>query len=123
MNPVCHYCGKVSEKVQGDVIYPHRTDLASKTFYRCKPCDAYVGCHPGTDKPLGRLADAQLRRCKSLVHLHFDNIWKSEKMSRSQAYTWLAQELGIKVEECHIGIFDMPMCQKAILVCLKRQYG
>lgn len=60
--PTCPYCGKDSVLVNGHVIYPHRPDLLEKKFYWCKPCDAYVGCHPGTANPLGRLANAELRR-------------------------------------------------------------
>ena len=30
-------------------------------IYICKPCDAYVGVHKGTDKALGRLANKELR--------------------------------------------------------------
>ncbi|WP_088258626.1 zinc-finger-containing protein [Fimbriiglobus ruber] len=28
---------------------------------RYPTCDAYVGCHPGTETPLGRLANKELR--------------------------------------------------------------
>lgn len=112
MNPICPYCGRPSEKVTGKNIYSHRTDLDNKTFYRCKPCDAYVGCHPGTDEPLGRLANSELRLAKRRTHLWFDSIWKSGAMSRTQAYEWLAGQMGIKVEDCHIGMFDKEQCER-----------
>jgi hypothetical protein len=76
INPKCPYCGKWSEKVSGKVIYSHRPDLYAKVFYRCAPCDAYVGCHPHSERPLGRLADAELRSMKSAAHAAFDPIWR-----------------------------------------------
>jgi len=61
MTIICNYCGNNAEMVSGDAIYPHRPDLYHRKFYRCQPCGAYVGCHEGTDKPLGRLANAELQ--------------------------------------------------------------
>jgi len=114
---VCPYCQRDAVKVTGKEIYPHRPDLYAKTFYECDPCDAYVGCHPGTDTPLGRLADPELREAKQRAHATFDPIWKSGRMSRSGAYSWLASQLGIKKSECHIGMFDVEQCRRVVEVC------
>lgn len=118
MNPICPYCNKESVKTDGNVIYPHRPDLASKIFYLCEPCDAYVGCHPKTDKPLGRLANAELRKYKSNAHRCFDPIWKEGKMTRGEAYEWLSLKLGIMKVDCHIGMFDVEMCKKVCAITL-----
>jgi hypothetical protein len=115
--PVCDYCKSKSQLVYGDAIYPHRRDLWEKVFYQCKPCKAYVGCHPGTSKPLGRLANAQLRAAKSHAHQAFDPLWKSRRISRAQAYQWLAEQLGIDPKDCHIGMFDVPTCTKVLRIC------
>jgi hypothetical protein len=119
--PICPYCGKSSVKTTGNAIYPHLPRLAGKTFYQCVPCKAWVGCHDGTDKPLGRLADAQLRRAKQDAHAAFDPIWKTlveagmgKSAARSRAYAWLAKELGIERSACHIGEFDLTMCQEIV---------
>lgn len=114
---LCHYCMAPAELVGGDVIYPHRADLANKLFYRCEPCGAYVGCHDGTDKPLGRLADAELRAAKSAAHRAFDPLWRSKQMKRSEAYKWLAEQLGIEGKDCHIGMFDVETCWRAVRAC------
>lgn len=112
----CQYCQSAVELVTGDVIYPHREDLSDKKFWRCAPCDAYVGCHPGTDKPLGRLANADLRKAKQSVHRVFDPIWKSGQMTRSKAYRMLAQKMGMSKCQCHVGHFNLDECAKALLV-------
>ena len=113
----CPYCGHEASLVGGDIIYPHRPDLAEKAFYLCRPCDAYVGCHPGTRIPLGFLADAQLRRAKHATHAVFDPLWRSGRMSRKAAYGWLARRLGIPTEACHIGWFDLEQCSAAQQLC------
>lgn len=118
----CNYCGKSAELVTGETIYPHRPDLYSKNFYLCRPCDAYVGCHrTGTgDKPLGRLANAELRAWKSRAHAAFDPYWKNGGgMGRKTAYKRLAYRLGIKTDDCHIGMFDVETCQKVVEICEK----
>lgn len=118
MAPKCPYCHKPSQLVPGNKVY--RSDkFTGKLFYICHPCQAWVGCHPGTDKPLGRLADKQLRDAKMKAHAAFDPIWRENKMKRSTAYAWLAEQLGIDVTKCHIGMFDLEQCERVVEVCLK----
>lgn len=110
----CGYCHRPARLKFGNDIYPHRPDLIGKRFWKCDPCNAYVGCHPGTIKPLGRLANADLRRAKQCVHVLLDPMWKSKQMSRHEAYKWLADALGISAANCHIGMFDIVQCEAAI---------
>lgn len=121
--PVCDYCGNKARLVDGSVVYPHRPDLASKSFYYCDNGHgpAYVGCHAGTTNVLGRLADAELRRWKSIAHGVFDPIWKNKLVRRGDAYAWLAKELGIEAKHCHIGSFDVERCKQVYAVC--KRYG
>ncbi|WP_028492623.1 zinc-finger-containing protein [Thioalkalivibrio sp. ALE19] len=115
--PLCPYCGERSERVTGAEVYPHRPDLAGKAFYQCAPCDARVGCHPGTNKPLGRLANAALRRAKSRAHKAFDGLWRDGSMTRSEAYAWLAEQMDLPVKRCHIGQFDEAQCEQVVTIC------
>lgn len=114
---ICDYCGNPARLVAGNEMYPHRPDLYQIRAYKCTPCDASVGCHPGTTKPLGRLADADLRREKMAAHAAFDPLWKSGKMKRGMAYGWLAKKLNIEKEHCHIGMFDAEMCRRVVEIC------
>lgn len=123
--PACPYCDAPSELVTGDVLYPHRRDLHGSCFYRCVPCEAWVGCHRGTLVPLGRLANAELRAAKSAAHREFDPLWRakiqregcSKSTARGLAYAWLAGQLGIDVKECHIGQMDVEMCARVVAIC------
>lgn len=124
-NPICPYCGDESALLSGDKMYPGRGDLAGKWFYRCRPCDASVGCHPGSKKPLGTLANKALRQQRQLAHAAFDPLWKKDGRyrvfnSRSDAYTWLAVELGLEEgEAAHIGASDTDTCKQIIELCRK----
>lgn len=129
MNVTCDYCHRPVALVKGNVVYPHRPDLFSKWFWRCAACDAHVGCHPPAKNngrggvgdgsvPLGRLANAELRKAKSAAHAAFDPMWKSGGMSRTQAYAWLAKALGISEANCHIGMMDLDAC-RAVVAAVK----
>lgn len=120
---LCPYCALEAELVTGAVVYPHRPDLASLRFWQCSPCEAYVGCHKGTKAPLGRLADATLRKAKQRAHAAFDPLWKNGGRSRDEAYAWLSKELNIPPEECHIGMFDVHQCKRVEDVCDAEHLG
>lgn len=113
----CQYCENRVPLVSGDVIYPHRPDLAGLQFYHCEPCGAWVGCHKGTDRALGRLANTELRHAKMRAHAAFDQLWREGQQPRTAAYRWLAQQLGIEAKQCHIGSFDVPTCERVVEVC------
>lgn len=113
----CDYCGQPAPLVTGADVYPGLPALARRRFYKCDPCHAWVGCHPGTIKPLGRLANAPLRRARVKAHDRFDRLWRGGRMKRTDAYAWLAEQLGIKPEDCHIGMFDAAACARVVEVC------
>jgi len=116
---LCPYCGEKAKMVGGKEIYPHRPDLYQLNFYQCAPCDAYVGCHKTGDgkQPLGRLANAELRKAKSAAHAAFDPMWKDGKKKRGSAYAWLSDQLGIDKRDCHIGMFDVETCRRVVEIC------
>jgi len=115
---VCPYCSRAACLVDGVMIYPHRSDLHDKKFYLCPPCDAYVGCHPGTTRPLGRLANTELRAAKIEAHAAFDPLWREvDSRKRSEAHRWLADRLGIPWKECHVGEFDVETCKRVVKIC------
>lgn len=77
----------------------------------CPQCGAYVGTHRGSNTPLGRVATADLRAAKIAAHSAFDQIWKSGRVSRTQAYRWLSRVMGTSPEETHIGMFTVDQCK------------
>lgn len=108
--PICPHCGKSAKAVLGSAIYPHRDDLRFKWFWRCAPCDAYVGCHAGTKTPLGTLANAATRAARQRAHAAFDPLWKDKRMSRSDAYALMQRLLGLKPADAHISRLTAEQC-------------
>lgn len=117
----CPYCGRPAELVNGAAIYgPGRfTDLF---FWLCRDCAAWVGCHKNSRRaaPMGRLANAELRRWKSNAHAAFDPLWRTGPLSRADAYRKLAKALDIHpASQCHIGWMDVEQCKSVVRICLK----
>ena len=120
----CNYCGKSAQLCSGSEVYPHRKDLWNRRFWVCKPCDARVGCHRGSITPLGRLANAELRKAKMEAHAAFDPLWRDKPRilgDRRTAYLWLARQLRLTEHECHIGMFDVERCAEVVRICKEKQ--
>lgn len=60
---------------------------------------------------------SDLARLRCMAHAAFDPKWQSGKMSRTEAYAWLAKELSIPKEACHMLMFDEEMCKRVLAVC------
>ena len=122
--PACIECGRAAKMVGGDVIYPHRHDLAGKWFWRCE-CGAYCGVHMGTLKALGSPAGPETRRARSEAHAVFDPMWQkrqrlsglSKHHARGKGYKWLAAQLGIEPKDCHIGMMDAATARRVVEIC------
>lgn len=107
----CPYCGRPTRLVDSSVVYGR--SYGCKCYY-CEPCQAWVGCHKGTDKALGRIADKYLRELKRQAHESFDRIWNEGYTKRNEAYRLLSEALGLPVEQTHIGMFDEDLCRRTI---------
>lgn len=106
----CSYCG-------GDAVFM----ISSRHVYRhdygpiydCRPCDAYVGAHPdGT--PKGTPANKVLRAARRACHEAFDPLWQSGEMTRSDAYRWLSDAMGLPRSKAHIGMLDLLGCKNLL---------
>jgi hypothetical protein len=128
--PVCPYCDQKAKLLRaGETGYPYEARHPDEVrdygpMWTCVPCQAWVGVHANSRRhvPLGRLANAELRQWKSNVHAVFDPLWQAKVRrdgcnkfeARNAGYKWLAGELGIDVKECHVGMFDIERCRRAI---------
>ena len=107
---ICPHCNKPTRLTEAanPNLGPHRL------LYVCEKCGAFCGTHEGTDIPLGLPGNDLERKYRGVVHRLFDSYWKKKGMTRDEAYTWLAGNIGMFVKDCHIGRFDVDRCKKVI---------
>jgi ssDNA-binding Zn-finger/Zn-ribbon topoisomerase 1 len=117
----CPYCGSKAELRNSSIIYGKDYGM----MYICNNyplCDSYVGIHKRSFKPLGTLANKELRLLRSQAHTYFDAIWKyrkkqGDRYARKKGYKWLSKKLNTKLKYTHIGMFDKNRCNKVIELC------
>lgn len=108
---ICNLCGGKVIYTTNDVIYGKR--YGSGYCYLCERCGASVGTHkPRPDEALGLLANREMKNMKIKCHDAFDKLW-SNREQRNFLYEKLASSLGISVDDCHFGYFDLDMLHKA----------
>lgn len=108
---ICPYCGGKVVFTDSAVIYNSKS---YGNIYLCTNCNASVGVHKGTRKPLGTLANSVLKLKRQETHRIFDSWWKSCHMNRGDAYQWLARHMELPIYRAHIGQFDMNQCEQVI---------
>jgi len=120
---VCQHCNAAVKLVNNSEIYGGREFGEWPWAYRCTGCGAYVGLHPFTAIPLGTLANSEMRNARKTLKEAFNPLWQHGSMTRSEAYAWLAQQMGISEGECHIGWFDVKQCTKALAIVKRKPRG
>ena len=111
---ICPYCKSPAILTDSKAALGKRY---ARPLYVCSDypiCDAYVGVHRGTDKPLGRLADPELRALKIEAHRFFDPLWIFGTMTRRQAYKWLRETLNKDTAGGHIAELNAAECYQLI---------
>lgn len=107
---ICPYCKNEARWCDNIEVYGRRYGN-SYMCYWCKDCDAYVGCHNNTEKPLGTMANKELRQKRMEVHALIDPLWKTKKYPRWKVYKMLSDAFG---EEIHVGESDLEKCEEII---------
>lgn len=108
---ICPYCGNSADWVENKAVYG-RNFGRSYMIWLCKPCNAYVGCHNNTRKPLGTIANAQLRKERQATHKVIDPIWlckKDRRKARTELYKMISDHFGYEV---HVGSSDERECRQ-----------
>jgi len=124
-SPRCTTCGRNSTLWStSERLYRGRDYGPSWVCSGFPACQSWVGCHPDTDIPLGTIAGPELRAARMRAHAAFDPLWKakfsrgySKSAARGAGYRWLADALGIKVDDCHMALFDVQACERVIAIC------
>lgn len=129
-------CERVKDKLpvptecphcRSSVDIVHNSEIYGRAYgewpwaYQCCCCEAYVGMHPFTNLPLGTLATAEMRHARKAAKAYFNKLHEgyNATMDRSEAYAWLAAQLGMPVSQCHFGLFDVDMANRAGQICIE----
>jgi len=122
----CPYCGSVATLKDSKIIYgkSYGNAFICNNFPKC---NTFVGVHKATNKPLGTLANNELREFRKKAHSLFDPLWKlkiikekcSKKKARTAGYKWLSIQTEIDYNRCHIAMMNIDECKKVIQVCTK----
>lgn len=114
--PLCAECQRPMALRVGAHL---RNQEAKRPFWGCTgypACRGAHGAHPNGE-PLGVPGDKPTREARARAHEAFDRIWRAQHtrlMSRDEAYGWMARELGLSRDECHIARFDEETCARLI---------
>lgn len=106
----CPFCGEPAEWVQNKEIYGKNYG-ESYMCWLCRPCDAYVGCHQNTRRPLGTIANKETREWRKKAHAEIDPHWRDDFCNRDEVYIALSRELG---REVHVGESNIEQCKEII---------
>jgi hypothetical protein len=117
---LCPYCEGKPKLTSSKVVYGK--DYGP--IWLCS-CGAFVGCHPGTEKPLGMVANQELRQLRKEAHHCFDLVWKtavrvfgvSKHNARNHAYERLSLLTGTPRKYMHIAMLDEDECRNIINIC------
>ena len=110
----CRFCKGSVRLVNNEEVYGR--EYGWPLLYRCDDCGARVGTHPGTDIPLGTLADEETQKARKRAHVAFDVLWRGKTpWHRAQAYKALARALGVRV--AHISWLDARDCERVMRLC------
>lgn len=109
---ICPYCKKEALWCENKEIYGKNYGK-SYMCWLCKPCKAYVGCHNNSKKPLGTLANAELREWRKKVHKLIDPLWRDGTIGRRKLYQRISQQIG---KVFHTGESDIETCKKVISI-------
>jgi hypothetical protein len=126
--PTCVECGATSKLVKGGEIYPRWNPRArggvEPWFWRCVDCGAYVGCHAGTQRALGRPGGPTTRTARIAAHAEFDRLCKakakrdgcSKNEARGAGYRWLTTQMG-RDQQVHIAEMSAAEAHQVVDLC------
>lgn len=108
----CTYCQQPAEFVSHEAIYGKRYGDKSWMVWLCRPCNAYVGVHQNNPaRPLGTMANKELRAWRQKAHAAIDPLWESGLMKRKAVYARLSEMMGYEV---HVGESNAKQCAAII---------
>lgn len=116
----CPYCNALAVKRPAIFIYGDKTIDQDAFVYVCPrypACNSYVAAHKRTGRPMGTLANGDLRHMRILAHQAFNRLWMEGYMEKGEAYRWLQLQLHLPESMAHIAMFSEYLCERVIELC------
>lgn len=109
------YCCECKKDIQpwrcyGSKVYPNREDLKSLVFWLCGTCNNFVGshknCKKGNERPLGVIANKEIKNARQHIHKILDPLWKDGKYLRKEVYSIISKKIGKEYHTAEIRTLD-----------------
>lgn len=116
--PTCPYCGEQAVLTDADRVGKRSLVVV----WGCQPCNAWVAVRKQDTRyrPLGTLANPELRSARATVRDVANILWRSYDKSRillprsERRRAWFSDLLGLPRAQCNIETFDLHECQRAL---------
>ena len=124
----CPYCGGLAGLRPAEYVYGERNLNPDNYLYVCSgypSCDSYIGVHKKSMRPMGTLANGDLRHKRIEAHRALNKVVQAGVMTKHGAYIWLQNRLCLREKDMHIGMFSEYRCEETIRECniLMEQYA
>lgn len=112
----CDECGSPCVELQSKKLMGMHIKGPWDLIWHCGSCLAFVGCHQGTDVPMGLMANRDTRHARYMAHETLDPLWRGKRAiaERAEVYAWIAAFLGIAPEVAHISMLNEEQCNRLI---------
>lgn len=81
-------------------------------------CKAFISCIKGTYKPVGTLANHELRELRKQISLWLRQLVEEGPFTEIGAKDWCAAWIGVKLDEFKIAKLSVKQCQTIIYRCV-----
>lgn len=84
----------------------------ARKYWQCSrwpKCGGLLPSHP-SGQPYGIQADDETKQARILAHIEFDKLWKTGKMTRTEAYIKLSKIMNMTRKQAHISRFTKEQC-------------
>ena len=118
----CPYCNSPAILRPAGTVYGRNVKTKGSHLYVCShwpECDAYVAAHKSDNRPMGTLANGDLRHKRILAHKAMEEYRAKPRMDKWGLYLWLQGKLNLDSRHAHVGMFTEEQCDRVMFECKK----
>ena len=122
VNIKCPYCNSPAVLRPASAVFGRNVKSKGSYLYVCShwpKCDAYVSAHKNNLRPMGTLANGELRHKRIIAHRALEAYRTKTRMSKWGIYLWMQGKLRLDARHTHIAMFTEEQCDQLIKECNK----